>query len=401
MTRRIRLVVFNEDYWSKGLIYSQNILPLKKLCDDTNSKLELLSFTSLPLLCMRHSAIKQFMTEMRNEGVVIHNLPVLFYPTRLMTVKWFMLPFFYLNVFFYVKFLQKRDKGKEGIIYNCRSYYTSLAFLKFYKFKRNLIFDPRTDWIEEKVNAGGFKIGGWTYRMWTKFEKAILTTFSKSLFISDVFKANILKRHDLNDCEKFKILYNPINYEHFAIKKVPHDAVTFLYTGSLGKWNKLENYLDFFMKYYSCDTNARLIVCTNSSPSIVDSILYSDKFKDVSSCVEVHYNVSYNDLPKYYAQCDFGLQIMSKDDSRVGVKFIEYIAALLTPIVNVKVQGATYLARKYELGVVLDGSEGPQQIYEKVNRRKRISRDTENYRTIEALTDVNKITPLLKQIYFG
>lgn len=399
--KKIRLVIFNEEYWSKGLIYTQNILPIKKLCDETNSQMELYSFTSLPMYVMHHSTIKSFMSEMKDGGISIHNMPVLFYPTRLMTVKWFMLPFFYLNVFLYVKYLLWKDRKEENVIYNCRSYYTSLAFLKFYKNKNKLIFDPRTDWIEEKVNAGSFNIGSWTYKMWLAFEKDILSRFSKSLFISDVFKDNLLKRHSLADESKFMILYNPINYNHFTVEKKHHDGIVFLYTGSLGKWNRLENYLEFFKKYHSQDSNSRLVICTNSSSTTVNSVMNREEFNNLKQSVEVYYNVSYNDLPIRYSECDFGLQIMSKEDSRVGVKYIEYIAAELTPIVNENVQGATYLARKYNIGIVINGQEDSETIYEKVQNCKRINRADDNYLKIQSLTDVNKLTSNLSNIYLG
>ena len=46
----IRLVVFNEPYWDKGLIYSQNILPLLQLVKTKEYTLDVISFTSLPFL---------------------------------------------------------------------------------------------------------------------------------------------------------------------------------------------------------------------------------------------------------------------------------------------------------------------------------------------------------------
>lgn len=46
--KKIRLVVFNEPYWDKGLIYSQNILPLLQLVKTKEYSLDVLSFTSLP-----------------------------------------------------------------------------------------------------------------------------------------------------------------------------------------------------------------------------------------------------------------------------------------------------------------------------------------------------------------
>ena len=398
--RTIRLTIFVENYWNKGLIYTQNILPLFKVCKSNEANLEIISFTSIVKLFTERRKIREFKEEMNNQGVSVKNFPVLLYPTRFLIPRWFLLPFYFLNMAPYVWCLRLMDCDSD-IVYNLRSYKSSLAFLKFYGRTDNLIFDPRTDWLEENINAGNFAKNSLTARFWSLYEKGFVSKFSKSLFISDVFKNNMLERHNIQDSSKFKILYNPIDFTHFFSPSQVHDNTVFLYTGSLGQWNKLENYLDFFMNYHECDKNSLLIVCTSTDPSKVESILHSPKYISIIEKVEIHYNIAYADLPLFYSRCDFGLQIMNKEDSRVGVKYIEYLAAGLTPIVNKNTQGAALLSKRYNIGVVVSGNESSEELYSLIKNADRVNRSKENYKEIKKLTDLGSLDSILDDIYFS
>ena len=121
--KKIRLVVFNEPYWDKGLIYSQNILPLLQLVKTKEYSLDVLSFTSLPFLFKSRTDIQATKDELAEYGVNVRNFPVLFYPTRFMLLRFFLLPFYFLNVFFYIKYLNRKDdKEHSEILYSFRSY---------------------------------------------------------------------------------------------------------------------------------------------------------------------------------------------------------------------------------------------------------------------------------------
>ena len=82
---------------------------------------------------------------------------------------------------------------------------------------------------------------------------------------------------------------------------------------------------------------------------------------------------------------------MSKKDTRVGVKFIEYIAANLIPIVNTNVYWErTALARKYEIGIVLD--DETEEVDSIVNRLEQIKQNRNNSKLAEfrKITDLNE-----------
>lgn len=399
MSKTIRLVVFNESYWGKGLIYSQNILPLKKLANETGSQIELFSFTSILKLFLERKSITEFRVMMAKEGVTVKNFPVFFYPARVFLLRYFLIPYFYMNVAPYVWFLRNKDKNID-VVYNLRSYATSLAFYKFYHDYNKLIFDPRTDWIEENVNAGNIKPEGETVRFWNRMEGEFVRRFKKSIFTSETFRDNVITKHNIKETDKYEIVYNPIDYSLFTIEKVPHMGKCFLYTGSFGRWNKLETYLDFFKSIFANDSTCSMVICTSSSHTKVEKIISSVKYNSIRNAVKVYYNVSIDDLPKYYAMCDYGLQLMTKKDSRVGVKYVEYVAAGITPIVSENVQGAAYIARKYSLGIVLPSDINLGNNYTVISEAKTIDVNSISYNKFRDVSDLNRISQLLKHIYF-
>ncbi len=399
--KKINLVVFNEPYWGKGLIYSQNILPLLQLVKTGQYSLDVISFTSLPFLFKSKKDIQATKNDLEQYGVNVRNFPVLFYPTRFMLLRYFLLPFYFLNVFLYIKFLNHQDKkSKEEVFYSVRSYQAALGFLNFYKNKDRIIFDTRTDWIEENVNVGNFKPDGTTVKFWRNAEKQMLLKFRKTLFISDLFRDAVLERHSIKlDEKKYCLVYNPINYEHFHSVQNHDQDNNFLYTGSLGHWNNISIYLDFFLRVADKMPTSKLIVCTGSPVHKVKPTFDLPKYDTIRSRVEIHYSVPYSELPSFYARCTYGLQLMSKKDTRVGVKFIEYIAANLIPIVNTNVKGAAALARKYEIGVVLDGdTEEADSI---ISRLKQIKQNRNNSKLAEfrKITDLNEFANILEPIY--
>lgn len=399
--KKIRLVVFNEPYWDKGLIYSQNILPLLQLVKTGKYSLDIISFTSLPFLFKSKTNIQATKNDLKQYGVNVRNFPVLFYPTRFMLLRYFLLPFYFLNVFLYVKFLNHQDeKSDKEIFYNIRSYQAALGFLKFYKNKDRIVFDTRTDWIEENINVGNFKPDGATVKFWRNAEKQMLLKFRKTLFISDLFRDAVLKRHSIKlDDNKYCLVYNPINYKHFHSVQNHDQDNNFLYTGSLGHWNNISIYLDFFLKVADKMPSSKLIVCTGSPIHKIEPTFNLPKYDAIRNRVEIHYSVPYSELPSFYARCTYGLQLMSKKDTRVGVKFIEYIAANLIPIVNTNVMGAAALARKYEIGIVLD--DETEEVDSIINRLEQIKQNSNNSKLAKfrKITDLNEFANILKPIY--
>lgn len=389
----LSLVIFNEEFWNKGLIYSQNIKPLLEIRKNHPEYcIEFISFTSIALYFRERQAIKKQTELYENDGIKVHLFPILFYPTKYMVVNWFLLPWFVLNCFFYNLWLSIRDLLKsEKITYVLRSYQTSLAFLLLYFGNGRRVFDTRTDWIEEARGMGYWKTGDLTDKMWVSFERRIMNKFNRTLFISDTQKADSIKRTGLLDSEKFSVFYNQADYSRFDFADHGARTNSLVYSGSLGHWNNLPTYLDFFMKISLAFPDSMLYVLTPTAKGKIEPVLHEEKYKGIIDRVKVVYNVPYAELPKYYAHCKYGLQLMEKADSRVGVKYVEYVAAGLIPIVHENVRGATYIVENMGLGVVVNDTLND----EKINEIKNATITEESYLKFKALTDEKESNSIL------
>lgn len=390
MARSINLIVFNENYWDKGLIYTQNLLPLiEYIKHNKNFGVRLVSFTSIFMLWKNRNKIKALKNELSTLNIELINYPILFYPTRLMLVRWILIPFFYANVF---RHIQKLDKIARKDWFWIRSYQCALGFSKFFKNKEALIFDPRTDWIIENINAGNFNVNSKTVKFWLKQELKIVRDFHKTVFISDVFKDDIISRHSLNpNPEKYPILYNPIDYSHFKNNEIISSRKDFLYTGSLGRWNKLETYLNFFRRVHDYFPNANLIICTNADSHTVEKTTARNDYKSIRNKIILYFNKSYDELPKIYRTCKYGLQLMSKKDSRLGVKFMEYIASDIIPVVNQNVEGAIKVCRAYKIGCIINESDCTNKIIETLHSGRSFDEDEPRHQDLRLKSDLGNV----------
>lgn len=365
--RNIKLAIFNEDYWSKGLIYSQNIKPLIYLAKRKGYSFSIISFTSIFMLIRNWKKIAALKHELKNEhDVNISNYPMLFYPTRYMILKKWLIPFFNVNISGYIKKLRKQCKSDDIIF--LRSYPISYAFNKYYGHKSYLIFDPRTDWINENISIGLFKQESHTVSFWLNEEKKIVSEFDRTIFISNAFRDDILARHNIKyNPQRHIIQYNTIdiqpNYNNFQHTNNRKD---FVYSGSLGHWNNLETYLDFFKSIHSYFPDSNFIICTSSAKSKINSVLSHPEYADIRSKIFVYYNLTFNNVIEIYKSCKYGLQIMDQYDSRVGVKIIEYIVTSLIPITNDNVHGAVEILEQYNIGAIIHNNDSINNIVNKI-----------------------------------
>lgn len=396
----IRLTIFNENFWQKGLIYSQNILPLRKLIE--NSKLyslEIIAFISFIELFKYRNEIKLFIIEQRSLNINVRVFPTLYVPSKILYPRWFVIPYLFLNLSLYVLYFAIKDyKFKGKLYYNLRSYQIALVFNVLYFNKTRLVFDPRTDMLTELLNFGVWKNDSLSYKMWQWFERIIVNYSYKTIFISEPMKEDILLRCNLIDNEhKYYIYNNQVDFGHFKRRKNTEEN-NFLYTGSLGNWNSLRNYLLFFKKINVFMPQSSLYIVTNTDKSKYGKILDHLEFEEIRKKVHFFHNPSYASLPLIYSNCTFGLQLMSLPDSRVGVKFVEYIAAGLLPIVNKNVRGASDFVNKYSIGFILDNNM--EMIDSEFCEKLLMTKLSESLSSaVKKVLDVNQSYAILKSVF--
>lgn len=356
--KRLNVVLFNEDYWNHGLIYTQNIRPLEEIRNNhPEVSIRVLSFSPIPLLLLQHKDIKKFKEKMAERKIKVIDYPVLFFPTRYLLLKWYIVPFFFLNITPYILYIKIKDIFSGNVeLYNLRSNGSALAFTTLYRKVKRLFFDTRTDFIVEHLNQKYWEEGGLTDRLWRKMEKYIILHTNKTFFISDIQCQETLERYNLTyDSDKHVVIYNPADLNRVLYKGSESRKNDFVYSGSLGNWNNIQLYLDFFLKAKEILSDSKLHILTSTPRSKIASVYEKEKYDSIRSDVELVFNATEEQIRYYYGISKYGLQLMSKKDSRVGVKVVEYIVAGVIPIVSDNVMGAAKMVDKYNAGIIYRG----------------------------------------------
>lgn len=405
MAKKIRLIVHNEVFWNKGLIYSQNIVPLKKLQQHRKEfRLEIIAYTSIHQLLKYNSDIFKFKKDFSDINCKIKIRPILFLPIRRKLFYWVNIILMFLSSLPFVIVQSIEDSIKrEEIFYHLRSYFAAFLYTNYYKGNGKLIFDPRSDFISENINIGTFGMNSRAYRFWIRQEKNSLMRCNTSLFISNSMKNTLTERHGFDSNQNnFQVFYNTIDFSNFddALTAVREEKeINFLYTGSLGHWNNISRYLDFFKGIKTAIPDAKLTILTSSNEQQYLKQINNIKYKSILPDITIHRNVAYHNLQEYYKKCHIGLQLLEFEDSRIGVKFVEYIASGLIPLVNTNVKGAIEFCND-ELGLIIDANA--ELDYKKIaNEVKKliVKNRSKSIKNLKPLFDVNEVCKKLTNLY--
>ncbi len=115
--------------------------------------------------------------------------------------------------------------------------------------------------------------------------------------------------------------------------------------------------------------------------------------------VTFFHDVAYENLPAVYSKAGFGPQLMTSRDSRLGVKFVEYLSAGIIPIVNENVIGAAQFCRDYQVGVVIDNNMDciDEKFCSKLLEKKGYG--FSKYNQLKQLLDTTESTNVLEKVF--
>jgi glycosyltransferase involved in cell wall biosynthesis len=355
LKNKVKILIFNEKFWGEGLAFTQSIKPYFLLKNLPKYKLEVIGFVSVLNLIIDYKKIISFKKEAKSKNIDIKIIPIFFLMSRLFLIRWWLLPWLIINTLplvIYYKICELLTDSK--IVFHLRSYPLPLIFSLIKWERHKIIFDPRSDYIGENTYMGIWKKNSLSERLWYKFENRIVNLSNRIIFISRPMMNEITNRTNTVASNKSKVIYNPVSFKHFNPNSYIKDEHLFLYSGSLGNWNNILIYLNFFNNIREYIPEAKLLILNSTTGKKRDELLksilkYNRKPGDIKLLP-----ASYAELPQYYAAARFGLQLMEKADNRVGVKFVEYVASNVIPIVNKNVKGAYDLVKAYQLGIALD-----------------------------------------------
>jgi hypothetical protein len=243
-----------------------------------------------------------------------------------------------------------------------RNYYSGLAvyILKYFR-QVNLIFDPRSQYVQENIGCNKLYAGSYALMFWLSMETKLLSASTKVIAVSkahaEYYKSLIhTLRIDIVPCfaepDLNYITYSSISKSRNEMGFSMNDLVICYYGSMDNKWNNLELYKAFFNRCIEAGHKI-CILSQNAEKVSVDSRLRSSGayIKKVDTPEETKALMS---------ACDFGVIILNKLpdwESRLGVKFAEYLSCGLQVIVGQFVGEAARIATEHfpEYSHVIEG----------------------------------------------
>jgi len=352
--KNIGYVLFNETVDS-GLVKSQVLELLKNI----NNKNYIYIFNFIPFYKLFNlKKISNLNNELKKYNVKIIFLPITI-PSRLFifNISFKLFSYIYGFILLILSYVFKIQ------ILHCRSYFATSLGVKCKKIRKNIkiVFDTRSLFIEENVVAGNINFGSYVYTKWKKHESHLLKKSDKVVIIDDSF----VKYYTKSIKNKAKLKKIPIfandNVVYYSKKarnlirnKLDIDnKIVITYVGSFYSWNDPKLYAKYFKKLTKEKNNVFFLIITKDQKKIKKELTKEEISKGdyfITSC-------NHGSIYKYLSAGDYGIMVMEKNldsDTRLGVKFIEYLATGLIPLLNKNVGAAYNITKNKNLGFDID-----------------------------------------------
>ncbi len=154
-----------------------------------------------------------------------------------------------------------------------------------------------------------------------------------------------------------EITYNQLLRNEIRVRNGWQDSIVLVYLGSMSQnfWNDPQVYFDFIKELSKSVKKLHLLILTTDAVPV--SKLLSDR--GLPADMVTITSAGHLELSGWLSAADFGLQLMKPAydaKSRLGVKFVEYLAAGLPVITNPFAGAAHDLVIENKVGIPLDES---------------------------------------------
>jgi len=228
-------------------------------------------------------------------------------------------------------------------------------------FPLKFIFDPRSPFPEENREAYGWRSESGNFKVWKAIERKLCSAAVCTFVVSAEFAQSLRAQTPHG---KFRVIPNnyPLTFDMRRSEISSHstnssNANSLAYVGSLGHWNDADLYLQFlreFENHIDVPTRATFFVPNQSAQTLRDSIS-AEQLRLVEANVK---SVAQQCVAEELEPFAVGMYLMRTPDTRLGVKFVEYLAAGLPVIVSENVRGAADIVRTHGVGIVLEADLG-------------------------------------------
>lgn len=342
----------------KGQVFEVLKKARKKTCTDN---FYCIVFQDKSNFWLKRKDLHNIRKELKHDNIHMIIIPIFQFADDMFIPKWYIIPLIFLQSYLFLLILT--------LIYNidilhCRGYSIPLAALAVKKIKRKIkvIFDPRSPFPEEVITTGRWTYNSFSYRAWKYLEKKYLRGADITIAIADSYVKHFGK---IYSNAKFEIIPNNTDVTKFVIDNksrndlrkdfgINDNELIFVYSGSLGNhWNNPKIYAQFIIKLRELGIKHRFLFIIEK----IDALKKVFDHYNITSNEYFVFSVPFNDMPQYLSMADFGLNLMEKQDIRMSIKTVEYLAMGLPIIVNSHVLGACEVVKQHNTGYIIEDIE--------------------------------------------
>lgn len=362
---RICYLTYGEPVFSP-LLQTQVADVLKALVPMSGPPITWIAFVSPTDIIFQRDEVQRFQADLRKSGInlYLYTMPIVY--SRLFLPRLWLWPLLSIlgNLALSYHF---RRYGVPKLIHARGYMATWLAVTaKRYAPGIRLIFDPRSLFPEENVTAGNWTENSLSFLLWKRLEKLMVERADVVIGVSSGFRRifretpEIITRLIVIPCAVDNTRFDQVLSMHTEIRNqlgLPSDCLLVVYSGSLGRWNPPRTIARYFACIWRADPQSRLVVLTKGR---TDHLVQALQWQRVPFEAFRIVNANIDQVPLYLKASDIGLQVMEAtldSDTRLGVKFVEYMAAGLPVIVNTHAGAARDYVREYGVGLVVDKPE--------------------------------------------
>jgi len=345
-------LLFNEKL-EDGLIQGQVLSLLKKLSQ--GQKIFLFVFAPFySLFGLRQKA--------RYEKELGRNVCLVYIPITIPMRFFIFTGFFTVWAFIYSFILWFHVKKNKLRVIHARGYFASLVamFCKRKHTQLKLIFDGRSLFVEENISGGKIKNNSLTHRKWEEYEQLLLDSADKVIAVSLPIKEHYTRKinHEKIEVIPTFVDENIVYFDSAARSRLRknmkiEDRTVVVYTGSFYLWNDPALYAAYFREIKNKLSDAFFLIITRYKTEIEREM----KRQGISGESYAVLEVKHNEIKDYLSAGDYGIFVMNEvNDSatRLSVKFVEYLAAGLTPIVNKNAGAASQAILRSKMGHLVE-----------------------------------------------
>lgn len=226
-----------------------------------------------------------------------------------------------------------------------------------------VLYDNRGVFIEEEIYKGNWKEKSCKVKLARYFEKLVINKSDYIVVVSNVFKNYLIENfNNLNIKNKIKVIPNRTKIPADIEKKNKEDKIIGIYSGSIVKWQKIEDIINLIKQFLNLNKNLKFVFLTYQDIKLVKS-----KFNDLTDDKIEFHNLNPADVSEYLKMGSFAILIREKHLlNRVSspLKFAEYLANGLPVLISEEIGDTENIILKYGVGVIIKNNNYQKAYYD-------------------------------------